>query len=44
MFTMTMGLLINSVGVRNGNIAISAALFLGTIGTGKVSLKIKRMP
>ena len=31
---MTMGLLINSVGVRNGNIAISAALFLGTIATG----------
>ena len=33
-FTMAMGLLMSSVGVRNGNIAISVALFLGTIGTG----------
>ena len=33
-FTMAMGLLMSSVGVRNGNIAISVALFLGAIGTG----------
>lgn len=33
-FTMTLGLVISSIGVRNGNIVICVALILGTIGTG----------